>query len=132
MNAISILTVLIAIFAVGCGQKVVEENKLVNRGGLRYEINSDDPFTGIVVEYWPNGQKEQEWEYRDGKLHGTTTNWYENGQKWSETEFRDGKAHGQMIVWYKNGKKQREGAFRNGKPISGKCWDKNGNPEPCE
>ncbi len=118
MKTVRILAVLIAIFAVaGCGEKVtvVEKNKLLDRGGLLYEGNSETPFTGKTVNYWPNGQKEEEVEYRNGKLHGKFTSWYESGQKEGEHEYRNGKLHGKLTLWYENGTEKFEGEYRNGK-----------------
>ena len=153
MRAVSILAILIAIFAVGCGQKVVDDSKLVKRGGLYYEVNSEDPFSGTMVayysngqkkgeaeyrygkkhgkfiKYYENGQKENESEYRDGLEQGEATNWYENGQKQLESEWRDGKLHGKATSWYENGQKQAEAEYRDGELISVKGWDKNGNPK---
>jgi len=180
MRSVSILAVLIAIFAMGCGQKVVDIDQTVVRDLIRYEVNSEEPFSGKIIGYYPNGQKIAESEYRagkkhgksiewykngqkkfeieyrdnkrhgqgvwwhssgqkyaaverrDDKYHGKVASWYENGQKQMEGEYRDGMAYGEKTIWYENGQKQMEGEYRDGKVISGKCWDKNGNPIPCK
>ena len=77
---------------VGCGEvKTVDVSKTVERGGLRYEINSETPFTGVVVvSKYENGQKAQETTYKDGKIEGLSTAWYDNGQKRSEYTYKDG------------------------------------------
>ena len=103
-----LLAIAIILFsAAGCGQKEVDIHRTVTRGGLRYEVNSETPFTGRAFSCWPNGQKGSETEYRDGKEHGLTVFRYENGEKKSEGEWREGKL------------------------ISKKCWDENGKPKPC-
>lgn len=95
--------------AAGCGKlKVVEADKLLERGGLFYEINSEKPFTGRAVEYWSSEQKKWEAEYRAGKLHGVFIQWHENGQREMESE------------------------WRNGELIEGQCWDAEGSPKECE
>ncbi len=70
MKALGVAMVLMAALVVaGCGeQRVVELDKLLERSGLMYEINAEEPFTGTAVSYWPNGQKREEAEVRDGKL----------------------------------------------------------------
>jgi antitoxin component YwqK of YwqJK toxin-antitoxin module len=73
---------------VGCS-KTIDVDKLVERGGLYYEINSDKPFSGETVEYYENGQKSGEETYKDGNLRKETW-WFENGQKGSELTFKDG------------------------------------------
>jgi len=57
MRTVSILAILIVMFAVICdvglAEKVVSYNRTVERGGLRYEVNSEEPFTGKLVAYYP-------------------------------------------------------------------------------
>lgn len=108
-------------------QKVVEADKLMRREGLLYEINTEEPFTGIAVSYWPSGEVESESEWRDGKPHGKNIRWYENGQKRREIEFRDGEFHGKWTVWYENGQKKEETEFHDDKLIGRKEWDRDGN-----
>jgi|AntAceMinimDraft_14_1070370.scaffolds.fasta_scaffold10487_4 antitoxin component YwqK of YwqJK toxin-antitoxin module len=105
MRAVSILTVLIAIFAVGCGEKVVDYDKIVERDGVFYEVNSEEPFTGRAVAWYENGQKEGESVFLNGRPHGKSTGWYENGQKEVEKEARHGKRIGKTKRWKENGER---------------------------
>lgn len=126
---ISMLAILLAVLAMaGCGEKkVVDVSKLIERDGLKFEINSEKPFTGRTIEYFPNGQKKYEGEYRDGKPEGKWAFWYKNGQKWTEFECRDGKPDGKSTTWYENGQKKSEGERRNGiDEGEGKGWYENG------
>ena len=129
------------------GAKVgVDLEKLERRDGFRYFEGK--PFTGVAVQKYPNGQKEYEGTYKDGKLNGLWTKWYENGQKKEETTFKDGnlvtatvwKPNGEkcpdtnvvngngIMCWYHdNGQKRGEATFKDGKLISAKQWDKDGN-----
>lgn len=137
---------------IGCGGKVVDVSNLVERDGLLYEVNSEKPFSGTSVSYFPSGKKKivarvrkgklngkatswyengqiemEEDEYRNGKLTGMRIKWFENGQKNCEVEYRDGNPDGRYIGWYENGKKQSRGKFRNGKQNGiWEYWDKNG------
>ncbi len=134
MRALSVAmaVVLGVVFAEGCGKpKVVDKDKLVERGGLMYEVDSDMPFMGTAVEYHSSGQKKTEVEYRDGKPHGKATGWHKNGQKAGAGKFRDGKWHGKVTAWHENGQKMTEAEFRDNKLIKSKCWDWNGKPKPC-
>lgn len=88
LNVAMAMTLAVVFAVAGYGeQRVVKKNRLVLRGYLYYEITSEEPFTGIAVSYWPNGQKKTEYEYRDGKNHGKDIAWYENGQKMWEKEY---------------------------------------------
>lgn len=101
---------------------------LENRNGLKYEINSETPFTGKYITYYNNGQKKTESNFTDGKENGLVTWWYENGQKELEENYKFGKKTGLRIEWYENGRKRREQIYkydkRDGLMIT---WDNNGN-----
>lgn len=110
--------------------KVLEEDRLVERDRLKYEIDSGALFTGIGVRFYPNGQKEAESEYRDGVPYGRVTVWYENGQKKAEVIRRDGMEVALMNVWYENGQKKEESVLRDGDYVSRVEWDENGDVKP--
>ncbi len=82
-----------------------EVSYLQDRGGVRYEINSETPFTGKLVEKYWSGQKWHEGSYIDGKKDGLHTSWYWNGQKKVEGNWKDGKADGVATHWHENGQK---------------------------
>lgn len=132
MKATMVLIVLLAVPASPSlvqAQRVVDYGVLVERGGLKYEVNSESPFTGTAIIHWPNGRKMAAAEFRDGQQNGKMTEWYENGQKFIESEWRDGKLHGKKLGWYDNGRKLAEGEYRNGEPVAGTwtIWDGEGN-----
>ena len=93
--------------------------------------------TGILVVYYPNGNKMASSTLIDGDLIRLTEwyengkkkrdrkftrsisdwkeiNWYENGKKEKETEIKNGIEHGKTTRWYENGKKQSEGEYFQG------------------
>ena len=59
--------------------------------------------------------------------HGPWTEWYMNGVKQLEGEYKDGKQHGLFREWFPNGKPKQEGRYMDGRP-SGKWvyWDEQG------
>jgi len=73
------------------------------------------PKDGLVVEYYGNGQKEQEGNWTNGERYGLETRWYVNGKKKSETHHKDGHLDGLWTRWYENGQKSGEGHYKNGK-----------------
>jgi TPR repeat protein/antitoxin component YwqK of YwqJK toxin-antitoxin module/RNA polymerase subunit RPABC4/transcription elongation factor Spt4 len=85
------------------------------RNGVGFLPNEDVPFTGKYEKYYPNGQKEQEINWKNGKIDGLSTEWYENGQKSSEANWK-GSPNGSMTTWYENGQKKSEGNWKDGKP----------------
>ena len=84
-----LLGLLLVMGMVGCWGPV-DRSKLVKRGGLFYEGDSETPFTGVAVTKHENGQKELEATFKDGKDDGLSTMWRENGKKRAEAIWKDG------------------------------------------
>ena len=61
---------------------------------------------GKVVEWYQNGQKEIEGEYKNGQPEGIFTWWYQNGQKMIEGVYKNGQPNGLFIWWSQNGQKK--------------------------
>jgi len=131
----TILILIPLLFLTGCEKEVTS---LQNRGGVKYEINSETPFTGRLVKKYEDGQKEFEWNYTNGELDGRLTYWdkegnvtktegYKDGQKIYEGNWKNGKEDGFYTEWYENGQKMLEGNFKNGKLEGlGTQWYENG------
>ena len=60
---------------------------------------------------------------------GLQTEWYENGQKWAELNYRDGKLDGLAVYWHENGQKMLEENYNDDKLMSAMSWKFNG--EKC-
>ena len=85
-----IITALMLI--VGCGSDFIklDINNLIDRGGLMYAPNDDEPFTGSVFDFYDNGQRKFDGRYRKGLMNGKWTYYHENGQKRTEANYKDG------------------------------------------
>ena len=77
--------------------------------------NETNPYTGIYLCKYDNGQKEKEGRYKDGRLIGKWTVWYESGQKESEANYKNGKLDGKSTWWNKKGQKVKQKNYKNGK-----------------
>ena len=110
-NVLSILC--LVLFVVSCSEER-EVDFLQDRGGLKYEINEEDGFTGKYVVYWSNGEKKREYHYEDGKRNGLFTEWRKNGQKEWEKHYKDGKNDGLWTSWNKNGNITETKTYKNG------------------
>ncbi|MDP8236610.1 MAG: hypothetical protein P9M08_09515 [Candidatus Erginobacter occultus] len=133
MRVMSVATVLLTILAAaGCATTkepvVLTGEYLVERDGIWYEIDSEEPFTGMMAEYWPGGEKKVEAELVGGQVHGRLTEWYEDGQEASRAEYRDGQLYGEAVAWYEDGQKLAEVEFIDGEEVSRREWDEEGNP----
>ena len=133
----------------GC-ESSVDIDTLNQRGDKYYEINSEKPFSGLVIknyesgqnklkgylkdgerdriwtEWYENGQKDSEITYKDGKFDGLEIGWYEDGKKSYECNWKDEELDGLWTEWYKNGQKKSETNYNDGKLISKKEWNEDG------
>jgi antitoxin component YwqK of YwqJK toxin-antitoxin module len=80
-----------------------------------YVKGSNTPYTGKIVDKYPNGSKQQEVVYKYGKQDGVSTQWYKDGAVKSKSAYVDGKHNGGTIWWQPNGKKRFEAHFKNGR-----------------
>jgi antitoxin component YwqK of YwqJK toxin-antitoxin module len=99
------LTILIAMLMAfgGCSKETVEENQLLERNWIKYEINSQKPFTGTSVEFYESGQLSRRYNYKDGERHGLSEGWFENGSISSVVNFKNGNFHGLRQILFPNG-----------------------------
>ena len=67
--------------------------------GIIFLPNMTEPFTGINLCEYVNGQVKSKGEIKDGKFDGKSTWWYENGQKGLEKSYKDGKFDGKVTWW---------------------------------
>ena len=108
---------------------VVERTRdqLEQRDGKLFEPEASEPFTGMLVEYYPEKKPKIAIEIQDGRPHGLSCGWYENGQMEVEERFVSGVSHGQRTRWHENGQKRSEAQIENGQ-ITGKFfkWHDNG------
>ena len=68
---------------------VIRKDQTIEKNGLLYA-----PYTGLVREYYENGNKKLEAYWVEGKPHGTSIVWYENGQKMGEVMMVNGEPEG--------------------------------------
>ena len=68
----------------------VNAEELEERESIWYLKDSETPYSGKVYALHPNGQKDYEINYKDGKRDGPSVIWHKNGQKKGEANFKDG------------------------------------------
>ena len=77
------------VLIVGCS-KPLDDESLIDRGGVKYQQDSQKPYSGKVFSLYGNGQKEFEGSYKDGKRDGLWF-WLDDiGQKYKEGIYKDG------------------------------------------
>lgn len=83
--------------------------------------------TETRYKYFSNGQKEWEFNYKNGRREGKFYRWYKNGQKSYEENYKNGELDGKQSYWYDNGQKDSVDNYKNGK-LNGRqyWWDDDG------
>ena len=112
-----ILIILSLVLLASCSPKEVPPSDLVERQGIQYEVNSQTPFTGIVVDYYENGQLWTKVNGKDGKEDGLYEKYHENGQLRIKGNLKDGKLDGLTERYDENGQLKDKICFKNGKEV---------------
>ena len=125
---------------VGCS---TDFTTLQKRGDTYYQINSEEPFSGLIINKYESGQKHTKGYLTNGREDGYWTWWYEGspknhirlyldnildnlpylfydswenyGQKRKVVDYLDGTKDGLSTEWYENGQKKEEGTYKDGK-----------------
>lgn len=103
MKNIKILLLLFLIINYSCSKKEIAFENLVNRNGLFYEVNADEPYSGIVFEKYENSQFKYKGEITDGEKDGEWVYFRKNGSKKEEINFKNNEMHGKSTYYAKNG-----------------------------
>ena len=109
------LPVLLCIFLLSaCAPSEVPSDKLLKRNGLKYEINSQTPFTGVSTDYYENGQLEYKKTFKNGVENGLAEAYSENGQLRQKGTYKDGVENGPSEWYYENGQLKTESNWKDG------------------
>jgi antitoxin component YwqK of YwqJK toxin-antitoxin module len=105
----------------------VPRSELVLKEGQLYRINQSEPFSGVMVERYPNAALKSRSQIRAGRLDGLSEGWNEKGQLEIRERFVQGVSHGLRIKWYASGAKLSEAMIEKGK-LNGPFtrWHENG------
>ena len=72
-KTILIITSLVFITSIVFPQSKMDINNLIDRGGLLYAPNDNNPFSGSVFEFYENGTEKLTGRYRKGLKNGKWT-----------------------------------------------------------
>jgi MORN repeat protein len=84
------------------------------------------PFTGVAVEFFPDGTLCSEVPHLDGVRHGLVRAWYPSGQLSEEKNLWQGGIHGYARLWDEQGRLISERIGELGIRIAEKRWDEQG------
>jgi antitoxin component YwqK of YwqJK toxin-antitoxin module len=116
LNMNKILIILSLVLLASCAPNEVPSKDLVERDGIKYEVNSQTPFTGVSVSYHENGQLMYKGAYKDGNKEGLWMWYHQNGELWSKGNFKDGMFIGNLYEsYYDNGQLMSKENYKDGK-----------------
>ncbi len=84
------------------------------------------PFTGVAVEYFPDGKLCSEVPHVDGVEYGLMRAWHPSGQLRKEASLWEGGLHGYRRIWNEQGRLLSETLGELGIAIAEKEWDEQG------
>ena len=107
-----ILFITTLLLIVGCSQEPINyETTLVERNGVFYTKDTNQPYSGPVFSLDKKGRNKREGILKDGKMISHKDfEWYENGQTKWEVTFKDGKENG-LRTYFGNDGKEYKGIF---------------------
>ena len=132
-----LLSLFCLLILVSCSNEVPSD-KLVQRDGVVYEVNSTIPFTGTMVsyyegklwfkknykegkpdglqkEYLENGRLSKKWNLKDGKKDGSYEDYNQNGQILKSYNYKEGKQDGPQVEYGWGGQVEFKGNYKDGK-----------------
>jgi antitoxin component YwqK of YwqJK toxin-antitoxin module len=85
-----------------------------------------EAFTGIAVDFWPNGQLEAEQYYEQGTEYGLMRSWHDNGVLSFEATLSAACVEGIGREWHRNGQLKKEYEVEEAIYLWRKEWDEQG------
>ena len=113
-----LLPILFVLIITSCS-KEIPSDQLVERNGVSYQVNQENPFTGLTLSYHPNGQLKSRVKYKNGLKDGLTETFNQNGQILESTNFKENIENGPFELFHENGQLQIKGIMNNGLPSDG-------------
>ena len=83
--------------------------------GSWYQTGHTNPFTGVLLEFYPGGRPMSRSVVSNGLLNGLSEGWFTNRQMQVREYYRDNVADGVRTRWYPNGHKLSEATIVHGK-----------------
>ena len=111
------------------GVETVGRDRLVLREGRWMKTDETNAFTGLIVEFYPDGTLQSRSAVSNGVLHGVSEGWWTNAVLAVRETFREGRSHGLRTKWDEIGNRIAETDIRAG-GIEGlhREWHTNGKP----
>lgn len=108
--------------------KELDYSKIVTRNDVAYEINSEEPFSGLMTAYHPNGQLKSKTFFVNGMKDGNYLEYRVNGSLLNTRNYVNGTLVDQTS-YHPNENIERYEAFKSNKLLSIQLYDENGDDD---
>jgi antitoxin component YwqK of YwqJK toxin-antitoxin module len=107
----------------------VNRNQMVLQAGRWMKTDETNAFTGVMVEFYPDGTLQSRSGVSNGLLNGLSEGWWTNGVLAVRETFNAGRSQGVRTKWDRTGSRIAESAIRDGQ-LDGmhREWHTNGQP----
>ena len=95
-------------------KRIPTTKKMYTRAHLWY-FQEDTPYSGPFIDYYLNGKKEEEGNFKNGKVDGLNKTYFPDGKVAFYSTYVDGIENGDSKEYFINGQVRQEGVFKNGK-----------------
>ena len=93
----------------------VSRNQLVLQQGRLMKTSQTNAFTGLMVEFYPDGTLQSRSAVSNGLLHGVSEGWHTNGVLAVRETFCEGRSHGLRTKWNIESRRISEVDIREGR-----------------
>ncbi len=106
---------------------ISQKESVTQKNGRLYRKDIlDAPFTGTLIENFPDGTRSLTTSYYRGLPHGQQIRNYPNGQRALEASFDQGVLVGVKSRWWPNSLIREEAYWSEGRYIGRRLWDRTG------
>ena len=128
----NLLPFIFVLILTSCSNEVPHD-RVVERNGLIFEVNSETPFTGKTIEYYSVTNLTNDVEdrikstvfYNKGLKDGLFETFHLNGQLMTKGTYSNGKKEGFHEKFLENGQLSERSKFIEGTKVSHQQFDKN-------
>src|ERR1700753_598037 len=95
-------------------KKIPSTKAMDRKNGMWYLKGSDQPYTGLFIDYFLNGKKQGEGNLKNGKVDGLRTVYMQDGNKEFFRNYSNGVAEGYSEEYFPGGRLKQKGTFKDG------------------
>jgi len=96
-------------------KRIPSSNNMERKNYEWYLKNSSNTYSGKFIDYYLDGKKQGEGNFKNGKVDGVRKMYYPNGQTLMERVYSSGLENGLEKEYYEDGTLKQKGDFLNGK-----------------